>query len=162
MKHLITIFLMVSSLSLYAQIQTKRSYTGRVVGVVDGDTYDILINGLQCRIRMQGIDAPERGMPYGTASKNYLSRLIFNKTVRVYINKKDGKRWVAETYLPSGNEAGAELVAAGMAWHFKKYSNSSNLSLLEQKARKQKIGLWADANPQAPWDYRQQRRRPKR
>lgn len=158
MKTLAAIFLMVMSLGAWAQIQTKASYTGRVVGVVDGDTYDLVINGRQCRIRMQGIDAPERGMPYGTASKSYLSRLLFNKTVKVYITKKDGKRWVAETYLPSGNEAGAEMVAAGMAWHFKKYSKSSYLNALELQARKQRVGLWADANPQAPWDYRKQKR----
>lgn len=133
--------------------------SGRVVKIVDGDTYDILINGEQLRIRMDGIDAPERGQPYSKISKEYLGRLCDGETIRLEIKSKDRfGRTVAKSWVSGNRELGAEMIRAGMAWHFKKYSDDIRLGVLEQQARREHVGLWSDPNPIAPWDYRKMKR----
>jgi endonuclease YncB( thermonuclease family) len=129
---------------------------GKVVGIVDGDTYDVLLNGNETiRIRMEGIDAPEKGMPFYKKAKNYLSELCFGKEVRLEIHETDDYgRKIAFTYLEDGTELSHEMIKAGLAWHFKKYNNDSDLSELETKARALKIGLWADKSPMPPWEDR--------
>ena len=132
---------------------------GRVVKIIDGDTYDILIEGIQTRIRMDGIDAPERGQAYSQVSKDYLGRLCDGQTVRLEVKSKDRYgRTVARSYLAGNREVGAEMIRAGMAWHYKKYSDDSELARLEVEARQARKGLWADPNPIAPWDYRKMKR----
>jgi len=130
-----------------------------VIKIVDGDTYDILINGKQLRIRMDGIDAPERGQPYSKISKEYLGRLCDGETIRLEIKSKDRfGRTVAKSWVSGNRELGAEMIRAGMAWHFKKYSDDLRLGKLEQQARRERVGLWADPKPIAPWDYRKMKR----
>lgn len=132
---------------------------GRVVKIVDGDTYDILIDGVQTRIRMDGIDAPEKGQAYYQVSKDFLGGLCDGQTVRLEVKSKDRYgRTLARTYLAGNREVGAEMVRAGLAWHYKKYSDDADLARLEDEARKGRKGLWADANPIAPWDYRKMKR----
>lgn len=132
---------------------------GRVVKIVDGDTYDILIDGIQTRIRMDGIDAPEKGQAYYQISKDYLGSLCNGQTVRLEVKSKDRYgRTIARSYLAGDREVGAEMIRAGMAWHFKKYSTDVELARLEVEARNSRKGLWADANPIAPWDYRKIKR----
>lgn len=134
----------------------SNSNTGKVVGIVDGDTYDILLNGNETlRIRMEGIDAPEKGMPFYRKAKNYLADLCFGKNVRVEIHDADDHdRKIAFSYLDDGTELSHEMIKAGFAWHFKKYNTDSDLSELEINARKSKIGLWADESPMSPWENR--------
>jgi endonuclease YncB( thermonuclease family) len=125
---------------------------------VDGDTYDIMLDGQKTRIRMDGIDAPERGMDYYKQAKNYLGELCENNEIRVEITDTDRYgRSIAKSYLPDGRELGHEMVKAGMAWHYKKYSNDATLDQLEQEARNAAIGLWSLSNPEAPWDHRKKR-----
>jgi len=132
----------------------------RVVRIVDGDTYDILINGIQTRIRMDGIDAPERGQPYYQVSKEYLGRLCEGQTVRLQVKSRDRfGRTVAKSWISGNRELGAEMIRAGMAWHFTKYSDDAGLARLESEARRARKGLWADPRPVAPWDYRKMKRR---
>lgn len=130
--------------------------TGKVVSVIDGDTYDLLVKRRNTiRIRMEGIDAPERGMPFYRAAKNYLGELCLNKTVTVQITGKDGhNRYLGFSYLKDGSELGQEMIKAGLAWHFTKYSSDPVLSKLEAQARRGKKGLWIDKNPMAPWTNR--------
>lgn len=133
--------------------------TGRVVKVIDGDTYDILIDGKQTRIRMYGIDAPERGMDFFKVSKEYLGDLCKGNTIKVVTMKKDRhNRVVAKSYLPDGRELGAEMLKAGLAWHYKKYSSDSDYAAFEQKAKENKLGLWSMPIPTPPWEYRKMRR----
>lgn len=129
---------------------------GRVVKIVDGDTYDILIPGnSQIRIRMDGIDAPERGMPFYKAAKTYLSDLCFQRDIRLEIKSKDRYgRTIAKSFLNDGRELGEEMIKAGMAWHFKKYSSEQKLAEFEIEARNKKLGLWADESPTPPWVVR--------
>lgn len=129
---------------------------GRVVKVIDGDTIDLLPgNKRTFRIRLSGIDAPERGMPFGKAAKDYLGRLCANQRIR-YV-KQDVDRYgrmVAKCYLQDGRHIESEMLRAGMAWHFTRYSTDQRLQKLEDEARAGRRGLWQDKYPQAPWDYR--------
>lgn len=134
---------------------------GKVIAIVDGDTYDILLDGNKTmRIRMEGIDAPEKGMPFYKVSKKYLSSLCFKSNVHLKVSGKDNhNRTLAFTYLADGRELSHEMVKAGLAWHFKKYSSDSTLANLEIKAREQKLGLWINENPMSPWDNRKLHRK---
>jgi len=137
---------------------TKQSREGLVVKIVDGDTYDLIRNGIQTRIRMEGIDAPERGMDYYKAAKDYLGNLCMNKRLRLVGTKKDRYgRIVAKSYLADGRELGEEMVRAGLAWHFTKYSSSFRLARLEREARAARRGLWSINNPKPPWEYRKRK-----
>jgi micrococcal nuclease len=138
-------------------ISQAQSY--KVIGIIDGDTYDILVNMRPVRVRMYAIDAPERGMPYNKVAKKYLSDMIFGKMVTIKQTDTDKNgRIVAKTYLPDGREASTEMLKAGFAWHFKKYDNNPTLAQLEINARKNKLGLWADNEPIAPWEVRKMHR----
>ncbi len=128
---------------------------GKVIKIVDGDTYDLLTSEKQTlRIRMEGIDAPEKGMPFYRVSKNYLGSLCFQKEVSAKIKETDlHDRLVASTFLDD-KELGQEMIKAGFAWHFKKYSSDEILANLEIEARNNKKGLWVDPRPIAPWEIR--------
>lgn len=132
---------------------------GRVVKIVDGDTYDILIDGIQTRVRMDGIDAPEKGQAFYQVSKDHLGKLCDGQTVRLESKGKDRYgRTLAKSYLAGGREAGAEMIKAGMAWHYKKYSDDAELARMETEARQARKGLWVDSSPVAPWDFRKMKR----
>lgn len=126
----------------------------KVIGIIDGDTYDILKNNKSERIRVDGIDAPEKGMPFYKVSKKHLSNLIYSKYIRIDFEKKDRYgRWVAKGYIDD-SDISEEMIKAGMAWHFKKYSDNEILSNLEIKARNLKLGLWQETTPVEPWEVR--------
>jgi len=129
------------------------SNSGKVVAIIDGDTYDILIDGnKKIRVRMQSIDAPEKGMPFYWVAKEYLGKLCFGKNISLVMNGKDDhNRIIAYSYLENGTELSHEMIKGGLAWHFKKYSSDTVLANLEIKARNSKIGLWLDEKPMPPW-----------
>lgn len=137
-------------------LKNDSTIIGKVIGIIDGDTYDIFLEeNKKVRVRMEGIDAPERGMPFHQKSKQYLSGLCFGKQVTINITGKDRyKRILAYTYLEEGQELGQEMIKAGYAWHFKKYNSDTILSNLEIEARNLKKGLWVEDNPMPPWKNR--------
>jgi endonuclease YncB( thermonuclease family) len=146
--------------------------SGTVVGVSDGDTITVLdAENRQHKIRVAGIDAPERNQPFGLRSKENLSRLVFGKEVDVQWSKHDryqrvvGKVLVAQPdcqhpICTKTLDAGLAQIAAGFAWWYRKYANEQSLEdadayeAAEQQARAQRIGLWRDAEPMPPWDWR--------
>lgn len=129
--------------------------SGKVISILDGDTYELLLDGKPTRVRMEGIDAPEKGMPYYKVAKRHLGDLCFGKVVQLKVTGPDKYgRTLAFSYLEDGTELGHEMIKAGMAWHYTKYSSDPELAALEIEARKNKIGLWADENPMAPWENR--------
>lgn len=130
--------------------------SGKVIGILDGDTYDLLTPDKKTiRIRVAAIDAPERGMPFYKVSKQYLAQLCFGKNVTLKEDARDRyDRIVAFTYLEDGREVSAEMLRAGMAWHFKKYNDDPKLAALEIEARNAKRGLWIDKHPMEPWRNR--------
>lgn len=136
--------------------ENAASVSGTVVRIIDGDTYDLLLDGQRTtRVRMEGIDAPERGMPYYRVSKKYLGNLCFEKHVTLKISGTDNHgRLLGFTFLDDGTELSHEMIKAGMAWHFKKYNFDKSLAALENQARANARGLWKDKNPMPPWTNR--------
>ncbi|KAF5057960.1 Staphylococcal nuclease-like protein [anaerobic digester metagenome] len=130
--------------------------SGKVISIIDGDTYDVLLQGKKTvRVRMEGIDAPEKGMPFYQKSKKYLSDLCFGKQIKIKITGVDNhERFLAYSFLEDGKELSQEMIKAGLAWHFKKYNSDSTLSNLEIKAKNMKKGLWSENNPMSPWTNR--------
>lgn len=130
--------------------------SGKVIKIVDGDTYDILLDDrITKRIRMEGIDAPERGMPFYKVAKDYLGSLCFGQVVTIEQTGTDKYgRTIAKTFLANGKELGLLMIEAGYAWHFKKYSSDAKLANAEIEARNKRSGLWVDDSPVAPWDWR--------
>ncbi|HEX8562698.1 MAG TPA: thermonuclease family protein [Flavobacterium sp.] len=135
--------------------RSKLNEKVKVVAVFDGDTFTVLHGKKTIRVRIDAIDAPEKGMPYCKVSKKYLSTLCFGKTVTMKRKKKDRYgRTVARVFLPNGKDISTEMIKAGMAWHYKQYSSDKLLAAYEIQARKNKVGLWKDKHPVAPWQIR--------
>lgn len=131
----------------------------KVVGVKDGDTIVLLVNGEEVTVRLYGVDTPEKNQPYGQRAKQYTSDQVFGKNVRLIINNKDRYgRTVGTIILPDGRSLNEELIRNGFAWHYKEYSKDKNLANAEVDARRFKRGLWQDPNPIAPWDFRKNQR----
>jgi endonuclease YncB( thermonuclease family) len=152
------ILILFASQSCNQNVNDKKyNYFVQVVGISDGDTFKGLTdNKEEIRFRIYGIDAPEKKQPFGNKSKQYLSDLIYGKKVGIVVQKKRDRycRPVVWVYTPDGKDVGAEMLKAGMAWHFKKYNKSQEYADLENVAKRDKLGLWNDKNPIAPWDYR--------
>lgn len=160
----IIVFLVIQFLLLAipAASQNKTGlapFTGKVIKIVDGDTFDVLTaDNKTVRIRMNGIDAPEKKQAFGQKSKDHLSSLCFGKNVLVKpINYDRNKRLIADSFTASGKDLSREMVRSGYAWHFKKYSGDKKLADDENHARSVRAGLWADNEPVAPWVFRSKR-----
>src|SRR5262249_9015466 len=106
------------------------------------------------KVRLDGIDAPERGQPYGTQAKKFTSSLAYGKHVTVTPNKTVRYGRTVGRVKVDGRDLSSALVGSGMAWHYKKYSKDSKLGALESSARSRKAGLWSSGSNQAPWEYR--------
>jgi micrococcal nuclease len=135
--------------------------TYKVVGVVDGDTFDVfdIEKKSASRIRMNGIDAPERGMPYNKKAKQYLSNLIFGKEVVLqFLDEDRNGRLIAKTIINDNVDVSLEMIKAGYAWHFKEFSDDELYAYWETVAKQNKIGLWQESNPLSPWEVRKMHR----
>lgn len=150
-----TLILLLFPFLLFSQTKTYK-----VIGVKDGDTVELLMDGKPQVVRLSNIDCPEKKQPFGNNAKQFVSDLCFGKMVKVSGNgKKDrNKRLIAEIILSDGKNINKELVKNGLAWHFKRYSKDNSYDILERQAQKQKLGLWKDKNPIAPWNWRKSRK----
>lgn len=131
-----------------------QAFSARVIGISDGDTITVLRERGQVKVRLEGIDAPERGQDFGSRARQKLSDLAFGRDVTVEV--RDHDRWgraVARVYA-GGVDVSEAMVAAGLAWHFKRYSSDPTLARLEREARAARRGLWSVVNPQPPWEFR--------
>lgn len=147
-----------------ASICSAENFTGKVVGITDGDTITVLNeeNSMQ-KIRLAGIDAPENDQAFGRRSKQSLSDLIFGKVVTVETKKRDRyKRHVGKILL-DGQDVNLEQIRRGMAWFYRQYARElssddrQSYDQAETKARDHHKGLWADRTPVPPWEYRHRR-----
>lgn len=161
MKIGLAIFSLLAVVSL-AQAETL---VGEVVGLADGDTVTVLdAQRVQHKIRLAGIDAPEKGMPWGQKSKEALSDRVYRLTVTVEWQKHDRYGRLVGKIMVDGRDANLAQVADGMAWHYKDYQNEQTLedrlryAQAELDARNARRGLWAEPEPVAPWTWRKMKR----
>jgi endonuclease YncB( thermonuclease family) len=135
--------------------------TGRVVGVADGDTITVLDKtNTQFKVRLAGIDAPEKKQAFGNASKKSLSDLVFGQQVDVDWHKQDRYGRLIGKVIINDTDANLEQIKRDMAWFYRKYQNElildDRLEYLhaEEYARNNSAGLWFDNDLIAPWDFR--------
>lgn len=159
-----TVFLLLAA-ALLACPSYAETLQGRVVGVTDGDTVTVLDTATtERKIRLMGIDAPEKKQAFGRKSKESLSALVFNKQVTVEYSKRDRYGRTVGKILVNGTDANLEQVKAGLAWHYKQYQKEQSIedrvayARAEEQARAEKRGLWVDADPTPPWDRRHRKR----
>lgn len=158
------IFALVLAASLALSPLAWAVFTGDVVGVADGDTITVLdADKVQHKIRLTGIDAPEKKQPFGNRSKQSLSDMVFNKVVTVETDKRDRYGRELGKVLAGGKDVNLEQVRAGMAWHYKAYERTQSATDrqayadAENEAKAAKRGLWVDADPTPPWEWRHSR-----
>lgn len=154
-------------LTLLAGVSLAQADTlvGEVIGLADGDTVTVLdAQKTQHKIRLAGIDAPEKGMPWGQKSKEALSDRVFRRTVTVEWHKQDRYGRLIGKILVDGQDANLAQVEAGMAWHYKEYAQEqtpddrSLYAQAELDARAARRGLWAEPDPIPPWAWRKMKR----
>lgn len=134
--------------------------SGKVVKIADGDTFTLLTpRKEEVKVRLAEIDAPERGQPYGKASRQALSELVFGKEVRVEMVDTDRYGRLVGRVFQGETDVNAEMVRLGAAWVYTKYNKDKSLIRVEKRARANRDGLWALPPEQviAPWEYRKKK-----
>lgn len=134
--------------------------TGRVVRVADGDTISVLDrDNTQHKVRLHGIDTPERDQRYGKEAWDALSRMVDGKTVGVVVLGEDSYGRTDGTVYLGDRNINLAMVAAGHAWWYRHYApHNRPLQAAEDTARNQQLGLWAESDPVAPWNWRRQQK----
>lgn len=168
------ILIAVIALIVVGPLQAEE-LTGTVVGISDGDTFTLLVDNTQYRVRLSGIDTPERGQPFGTAARNALSDLIFGREVRVENRKTDrygriiGRTWVRPSDCSRCGktlDVSLALLTMGMAWWYRYYADEQpeeergQYEFAEHEAKVRGAGLWRDEGAVAPWEWRRSKRQP--
>jgi endonuclease YncB( thermonuclease family) len=143
------------------EVYLKETIKGKVVSITDGDTFKLLKkDSTLIRVRLANIDCPERKQPFSKRAKQFISVAIFNKEIRLEVIKKDRYgRFIANVFYDNAKSLSEELVRSGFAWHFVKYSTDSTLQVVEDEARKNKVGLWQDENSIVPWEWRSNKKK---
>ena len=139
-----------------AQVQPGQFFTARVVEVTDGDTYDVRCSaGGEVTIRLHGIDAPESAQPYGTAATGAARRYVGGKDVRVAVEEIGRYGRAVASIEVQGGDLGAMLIGDGLVWWYREYAPSeTEYRRLQRQARNDNRGLWAQANPTPPREWR--------
>lgn len=142
--------------------------SGRVIGIADGDTLTVLdAANRQHKIRLAGIDSPEKGQPFGQVCKQSLSDLAYGREVVVESSKQDRYGRTIGTVLVNDLDANLEQVRRGCGWHYKQYQSEQALDerlaydAAEESARGSRVGLWSDDQPVPPWAWRRARTKPR-
>lgn len=161
MKKLITSTLLM----MIACTATAETLTGRVVAITDGDTVKLLTDSkVLHKIRLSGIDAPERNQAFGSKSKQALSDCAYDKIATVESYKKDRYGRVVGKVIVNSADCNLRQIELGMAWHYKKYEGEQGLedrsryAQVEYQAQRNRRGLWSEKGAIAPWDFRKLRR----
>lgn len=161
-KRLLLWLVFVLPISIHAQ--SPQVLSGVVQRVIDGDTLVLMESDQSLRtLRLAGIDAPERRMPYGEDAKRMLSALISGKNVQATATKLDRYgRTIATVYL-HGGDINLALIQQGWAWHYKAYANeqpseeADAYARAETLAKLRKLGIWQSTVPIPPWEWRHKR-----
>lgn len=155
--HLRTLGAGVFACALFAGASLAQDQiTGRVVRVVDGDTFVVLDhNQRQHRVRLADVDAPEAsGQPFNQASRRSLEALVAGKTVTIQIMDTDRFGRPVGRVVLNGRSVSQEQVRAGMAWSARRWNRDPAMPTIERLARASRAGLWAQADPIPPWEWR--------
>jgi micrococcal nuclease len=157
-KYLLFICLFLFACNPKDYLKLPSEFTAKVIAVKDGDTIEVLYDGKPIKIRFAHIDCPEirKSQPFGRAAKHFTSDMCFGQSVKV-INENEFdryKRLIAVIVNQQNKNVNKELVSAGLAWHYKKYSTDTEYDELETAAKASKIGLWTEENPTPPWEWR--------
>ncbi len=141
---------------LFLTSLTYSQVVGTVVSITDGDTFVFYSkeSNAQIKVRLHGIDAPEKKQSFGNVSKNYLAELIFQKQVTVTIRNLDKYGRSIGIVFVDGLNVNEKMLEMGMAWHFLKYDNNPLWDNIQNQAIASKIGLWKEDNPTPPWVWR--------
>ena len=149
------------SLLVGAQAALGAKMEVKVVGVTDGDTLVVLDGDkVQHKVRLAGIDAPEKGQAFGTRAQQALAAAVYRKTVVLDWHKRDRYGRLVAKVLLADRDVGLDLVAIGFAWHYKAYeqeqtpADRARYAAAESEARKSSAGLWSEPNPVPPWAFR--------
>ncbi len=128
---------------------------GKVIRVLDGDTIEVLQDKKPVRIRLANIDAPEKKQAFGRWSANQLKALLAAQPVTVTYTQTDRYgRIIGHVFTTNGTDASRFMVQSGAAWVYERYNVDESLPALQREAQEQKRGLWVDANPVPPWEWR--------
>lgn len=129
-----------------------------VVSITDGDTLTAMCDHQQVKIRLAEIDAPEKKQAFGQRSKQSLAELCFQKQAEIRPQTKDRYHRTVARVICEGTDANAEQVRRGMAWVYDRYVKDKSLYALQDEARVRKVGIWSDADPVPPWEWRHSKR----
>lgn len=135
----------------------QQSENVKVVGVIDGDTIKVLVEGQQVKIRLYGIDAPESGQAFGTQAQTALKQITSGRKITIKTIDTDRYGRTVALIYADGISVNEVLVSSGYAWVYHQYCKQSFCSALKEKevsAKNNKSGLWKDVNPIPPWEWR--------
>ena len=162
-------FVITFTLSIYC---VRADFTAKVQRVVDGDTIHVVNKaGKKFKVRLTGIDAPEKNQPYGLASTYKLTEILVNKWVLLKSKPNNGNLYSIDRYnrvlakvILDGRDINLAQVSNGYAWHFKRYQKQQSqlerelYSEAELNAKKNYLGLWGEKKPIAPWKWRKMKK----
>ncbi len=162
MRHCFSCLLLFLALLCSPPLFAAESIEGKVVSVADGDTITVLNGKEQIKVRLHGVDAPEKAQDFGTAARTFTSEACFGKEVTVEVKDTDRYgRKVGIVTLPDGRVLNHELVKAGLAHWYEAYAaKDATLKGLQEEAKSAKRGVWSRSDTVAPWDFRKEKRKP--
>lgn len=145
---------------LFTQAIYQDTLTGTAVKIADGDTFTLLdSNNKQTKIRLHGIDCPERGQDFGTVAAKFLGDRLKGQTVKVKVMSTDRYGRAVGVVYVNGEDINLMMLKAGLAWHYKVYDKSIEYAQAEKEAKSKKLGLWKQSNAIAPWEWRKEKRK---
>jgi micrococcal nuclease len=131
----------------------SQTYNGKIIKVVDGDTYFFQTASETLKVRWFGIDAPEGNQPFGNESASFLSRYLHKDASLVAHGHDQYKRTLGTLFI-DGQDINLLLVKEGYSWHYKRYLDNKKFASAQANAKKNKLGLWGLPNPIPPWNWR--------
>ena len=151
---LVTLLLVSCKSSPFSSLSMEKVLHGQVIDVLDGDTVKLRSDWHIYKIRLAGIDAPEKQQAYGVQSKIYLEHLIVDKDVSIKVVSCDQYgRYVGRIYL-GGKDINGEMIRSGYAWHYYQYDSDPVYAVFMLDAQRANRGLWQEAHPTPPWIFR--------
>lgn len=159
------LLLSVAPLLITCDFAIGAQLVGEVIAVTDGDTIKVLDASKSVyKIRLAGIDAPESHQAFGEKSHQNLAALVFRKSVVIEWEKVDRYGRIVGKVLLQNEDINLKQIEIGLAWHYKQFAKDQSTTdqrlyaVAESRARDERRGLWQDAAPIPPWEWRKSRR----